>query len=74
MNADAIARGRCGGCRHYDHGTCRRYPPVTLERTIPDGYGGHFFQLECHFPEVSETHGCGEFAPVTQIERHPEAR
>lgn len=30
---------KCGTCRHYDQGGCKRFPPGRVIRPPPDGVG-----------------------------------
>jgi hypothetical protein len=60
----------CGTCRFYDHGLCRRFPPVPVE---PNTEVGGWW---CVAPEVDRNDWCGEYVwdtqPAPSLEAPPE--
>jgi hypothetical protein len=58
------AREKCGNCKHWDAGVCRRYPPQMVSYAPDNQNLGASFPTEWT-PTVGAEHpACGEFSKV----------
>ena len=66
----------CSECRFYDHGKCRRHPPVRLPRRFAKeatpSSRVRDEELTWGWPEVGEEDWCGEYELKTISDYTPE--
>ena len=56
---------KCGACRFWEHGDCRRHPPVVISTEISESKKTTHWQptniTVTRWPKTSSWQGCGEF-------------